>query len=366
VRVGINTLACDPTRSGGDATYVRELVRHLPAVAPDDEYVVFVAPWNQRLFPPASPRLRYVDCPAPAGSFVARAVWEQVCLPRYIERSNIDVLHAPVNVAPLTARCPVVLTLHEAEPFMRRMSMPAVLRVYWRVLRTASARKARRILAVSEASGNELIRYMRVPRSRLSVVRHGVDTDRFTPRPDGQRGEHLLWVGRAYPRKNLPRLVEAYASLPVEVRRRHALVLSGVDGWDTQRLLDRISARGVADTVRVTGRLPDAHLVEAYRAARLFVFPSLHEAFGLPVLEALACGTPVLAADIPALHEVGDDVVDYARPDRVSEMTTKMAELLSRDGAIERARALGPAYAQRFSWAATAAQTSAVYALAVA
>jgi glycosyltransferase involved in cell wall biosynthesis len=207
---------------------------------------------------------------------------------------------------------------------------------------------------------------MRVPRSKLSVVHHGVDVERFTPPSDGLRGDHLLWVGRAYPRKNLPRLVDAYASLPADVRAAHALVLSGVEGWDSQRLLARIRARSVSDTVRTTGRLSDTELLDAYRGARLFVFPSLHEAFGLPVLEALACGTPVLASDIPALHEVGDDIVEYTKPDQVSDMADKMAQSLANTAAVERARQYGPGHARRFSWAATAAQTSAVYAIAAA
>ncbi|MBV9580251.1 MAG: glycosyltransferase family 4 protein [Chloroflexi bacterium] len=342
------------------------MVRHLPAVDTNTELVVFVAPWNQSLFAPLGPRVREVVCPVPSGSFVARAVWEQTHLPRLVREARLDVLHAPVNVAPLQVRCPVVLTLHEAEPFMRTTSMPAVLRLYWRLLRSASARKARRIVTVSDAARDELVRYMRVPRSRLSVVRHGVDVDRFTPAPDGRRGEHLLWVGRAYPRKNLPRLVDAYASLPVSVRQRHWLVLSGVDGWDSQRLLARVGAHAGVDTIRMTGRVTDAELVDAYRQARLFVFPSLHEAFGLPVLEALACGTPVLAADIPALREVGDDVVAYARPDHVADMADKMAQLLAGEAATERAREHGPQHARRFSWSSTAAQTSAVYAMAAA
>jgi alpha-1,3-rhamnosyl/mannosyltransferase len=366
MRVGINTLACDPTRSGGDATYVRELVRHLPVGNPEHEYVVFVAPWNQSLFCEAGFRVQYITCPVPAGSFVARAIWEQVHLPRLVRDAHVDVLHAPVNVAPLQVRCPVVLTLHEAEPFMRRSPMPPALKLYWRVLRTTSARKARRIVAVSDAAAKELVRYMRVPRSKLSVVHHGVDVERFTPPSDGLRGDHLLWVGRAYPRKNLPRLVDAYASLPADVRAAHALVLSGVEGWDSQRLLARIRARSVSDTVRTTGRLSDTELLDAYRGARLFVFPSLHEAFGLPVLEALACGTPVLASDIPALHEVGDDIVEYTKPDQVSDMADKMAQSLANTAAVERARQYGHGHARRFSWVATAAQTSAVYAIAAA
>src|SRR5438552_98699 len=136
MRVGINTLACVPNRSGGDATYVRELVRHLRLVDPDTTYILFVTTWNRELFPPPSPNLRHVVCPVPRGSFVVRALWEQLVLPTYLRTANLHLLHAPVNVAPLAAPCLTILTLLEAEPFMPTSVMPAPLRFYWRALRS--------------------------------------------------------------------------------------------------------------------------------------------------------------------------------------------------------------------------------------
>jgi glycosyltransferase involved in cell wall biosynthesis len=364
MRVGINTLACAPDRSGGDATYVRELVRHLPTIDPDGTYVLFVAPWNRDWFPQAGRNLEHMVCPVPAGSFVVRALWEQLVLPRYVQKARLHVLHAPVNVAPLAAECPTLLTLHEAEPFMPGSRMPPPLRVYWRTLRTASARRAARILAVSRAAAEELVRFMHVSSSKLGVVYHGVDTRRFRPPVDGHREHFILWVGRSYPRKNLLHLVEAYALLPASIRASHPLVMLGVEGWGSARVHERVQALGLDGCIRFLGRVSDDELPRWYRRARLFVFPSLHEAFGLPVLEALASATPVVCSDLAALREVAGDAAEFANPYSAPELANRIHASLRDPSSLERAAHAGPRRARLFSWTATASATRREYARA--
>ena len=367
MRVGLNTLACMPGRSGGDATYVRELVRHLEAVDPQSEYVLFVAPWNQHLFPPPSGRLQHIVCRAPGGSFAARVVWEHTLLPRLVEAARLDLFHAPVNVAPAYLRTPFVLTLLEAEPFMPDSRIPVPLLAYWRLARAWSARRARTVVAISEAAALELMRYMHLPARKLTVIHLGVDDTRFPAPADAPRDGYLLWVGRSYPRKNLVRLVEAYSALSPDLRSSHPLVLVGVEGWDDARLRRRVRELGLEAVghVRFAGRVPDESLPEWYRKASLFVFPSLHEAYGLPVLEALASGTPVLASDIPALREVAGDAVDYVSPTDCQAMTAAMHRMLTSPELADQRRARGLKRVQQFSWRATAEATHAVYARAL-
>ena len=364
MRIGINTLAIDPRRPGGDATYVRELATHLSAMDSADEYVLFVAPWNRALFPPPGARVQHVLCHVPPGSLVLRAVWEQTVLPRVIRAARVDILHAPVNVSPLRVTVPSVLTLLEAEPFMPQSLMPVPLRLYWRVLRSASARKAARLLAISESSKDELVRYMRLPAKKISAIHLGIDTDRFRPDPDQQREPYILWVGRSYPRKNLLRLADAYARLPVHLRQQYPLVLLGGRGWADAGLKEHVRMLGLSDHVRFVGRETDAELPRWYQRARLFVFPSLHEAFGLPVLEALACGTPVLAGDIPALREVAGDAASFANPYSVESLADAILRHLEDPSALSVAAAAGPARARQFTWRRAAEETSVAYRLA--
>ncbi len=367
LRVAINTLALDPRRPGGDGTYVRELIRHLVRLDNSSEYTLLVAPWSVSLFPAPGRTVRHVVCPVPARSLAVRALWEQLALPRFIQRARVDVVHAPVNVSPLAARSPIVLTLLEAEPFMPHSEIPIPLGVYWRVLRSASARKASRVLAISEHSLQELVQYMRLPAHKASAVHLGIDTDRFQPlSPEQHRDEYILWVGRSYPRKNLARLIQAYAMLPGSLRHKHPLVLLGVPGWADARLREEVRALDMQQQVRFVGRARDDELPGWYQRARLFVFPSLHEAFGLPVLEALACGTPVLAADIPALREVAGSAASYVDPASTTDIARSLERLLIDRSSMLKAGAFGPLRASEFSWDRAARATHAAYALAAA
>jgi glycosyltransferase involved in cell wall biosynthesis len=366
MKVGVNTLAYVPGRSAGDGTYVRELVKHLPNVQGDVEYVLFVAPWNRSALPAAGGRVRQVVCPVPAGSFAVRVLWEQVVLPRSMRRARLDVFHAPVNVTALAGRCPTVLTLHEAEPFMPGAEMPPALRAYWRVFRSASARKATRLLAVSDSAKRELVRYMRVPPTKVTTVHLGVDTRRFVPPADRERDRYVLWIGRSYPRKNLPRLLDAYARLSAELRGGHPLVLLGVPGWTDAQVRRRVRELDLEPHVRFIGTVPYADLPTWYQRARLFVFPSLHEAFGLPVLEALACGTPVLAGDIPALREVAGEAASYVDPASTVALAHELERLLLAEDVTRWALEAGPPRAKAFSWERAAQATVCAYRAALA
>src|SRR5581483_5098551 len=150
---------------GGDTVYVRHMVKHLPRVAPDVDWVFFTHPAARALLPAEPPNAKYVECPIPSSSIAARVLWEQLLLPLWIGKQAPDLLHAPVNVAPLACPIPTVLTLHEAEPFMppAEAAMPAALRVWWRFVRKRSAQRARRIITVSQAAKDQLIRYMGLP-----------------------------------------------------------------------------------------------------------------------------------------------------------------------------------------------------------
>ena len=359
--MGITTLACVPRRSGGDATYVRALVAHLPAVDPGVRYVLFAARWNAGLFR-AAPNVRIVPCAVPAGSFALRALWEQAMLPVLAARAGLDVFHAPVNVAPLALAQPLVLTLHEAEPFLPTTQMPGWLRRYWQVTRGLSARRARRILAVSGVAADEIAGAMRLPRAALTVVHHGVDLGRFSPRgPRRAPPGYLLWIGQAYPRKNLDTLVRSYALLARQGAQPPPLHVLGAAGWRDAEVRRLVGELGLGERVRFEGWVPDAELAAWYRGAALLVVPSLHEAFGLPVLEALACGTPVLCADQPALREVGGEValfVNAREPERLAE---GIARALGDPALRARVAEAGPARARRFSWSAAAAATLDVY-----
>ncbi|MBV8715977.1 MAG: glycosyltransferase family 4 protein [Chloroflexi bacterium] len=359
MRIGVNALAVSPERPGGDVTYVLEMVRRCPSISPNLEWVVFETPWAQKLIGELPSNTRRVVCRIPHRSLPARALWEQAVLPRLAERERLDVLFAPVNVAPATYRGRVVLTLHEAEPFMPSNAIPGPLVLWWRVLRGISARRADRILTVTEFARQELVRWMGLPGERIAVVHLGVDVDRFTNAsafPTRTLGQpYVLWVGRPYPRKGLDTLLSAFAALRGRGRPER-LVLVGPPGWNEAFIQQRIARefRGGA-VVRVPAMWGE--LASWYAGAAVFAFPSIYETFGLPVLEAMAAGSPVVASDIPALREVAGDAAVYAKPADAAALAQSLTCVLDDSDLRGRLRKRGLARAMAFEWHVTAQRT---------
>ncbi len=367
MRIGINALAVVPGRSGGDGRYVRELVRELVRLEHANRYFLFVAPWNEEWFSFEAPNMRRVMCYAPQ-AFSARAVWEQAVLPILCAQLRLDLFHAPINVAPLAVTCPIVLTLHEAEPYMFPRDIPLPILAYWLVLRRASAYRARQVITVSESSKRDLIRYMGLAADKITVTLLGVAAARFATRgpdeaalPSGVRRPYLLWIGRTYPRKNVVRVVEAFRLLK-EKGLAHQLVLVGVSGWGNPALRRALDALGALRAeVTLIGFLNDDGLAPLYRQADAFVFPSLHETFGLPVLEAMAAGTPVVTSATTATAEVAGEAAILVDP------TSSVAIARGIEQALREERPDGPLVsagrhrAGSFSWARTAEMTLEVY-----
>jgi glycosyltransferase involved in cell wall biosynthesis len=366
MRVALDALAVDPARPGGDASYVRALVQHLPLVDDDLQLTVFVERSARPLFAASVPHVRYVTCTLPWRSLVLRALWEQAVLPTFVRRAQPDVVHSPINVSPLAISTPTVLTLHEAEPFMPDNRIPVPLLLWWRVMRRASAHRARLVLVVSESAKSDVERWMRVPASRIRAIPLAVDHRRFAPGPALAHRDKpfILWVGRPYPHKGLVTLIRAFAQLRTS-GRREALILAGPPGWTDTAIADELRRLDCAEDVQ---RLPAItnDLQGWYRAASVFAFPSERESFGLPVLEAMACGTPTVAGDIRALRDVGGDAVLYAAPGDDSALAHALNRVLSEPALRSRLADAGPKRAAAFSWSETARRTALEYRRVVA
>ena len=358
LRIGINALAVSPERPGGDVTYVIELARRLPTLSPDIDQRVFATREAASLIGELPTNAQYVICQLPSRSIVIRVLWEQTALIPKLSGAGLDLLHAPVNVAPIGFRSRTVLTLHEAQPFMPASGIPLPLVAWWRVMRRISARQATRIVTVSDAAREELARWMSLDPDRIHVVHLGLDHERFTPAarnsPHPLGGErYVLWVGRPYPRKNVGTLLAAFAELR-RAGRTERLVLLGPPGWADAKLRQRISQFEPGSVLRYPSVWDE--LAGWYAHASVFAFPSYQETFGLPILEALACDTPVVAGDIPALREIGGDAADYVSPTSARDLAAAIERLLDVD-TDDAARQKGYERAAHFDWNVTAAKT---------
>ena len=254
-----------------------------------------------------------------------------------------DVLHCTTYYGPLRPRVPTVVTVHDLAVFRHPETFPRWTRTYVPFVVPRVLRAARRVIAVSEFTAAELEALLRVPREKISVVPNAVD-ETFTP--DGPRadGEYVLAVGTLEPRKNLARAVEAAARIGVELR------VVGARGWGG------VEARGA--NVKWLGEVDDDELARQYRGARCVVYPSFYEGFGLPVLEAMACGAAVVTSAGGATGEVAGDAAVLVDPLDVASIAAGLEAAIARR---EELRPLGLVRAGAFSWDDAARLTRAVY-----
>ena len=322
MRVGFDVSPLVQTRAG-TARHVRALLSELEAV-PDVEI--------RRLRFPGRSR----------AATVARDVgWYLAALP--LAARGVDVLHCPTFRAPLRSSVPFVVTVHDLAVLKHPELFNRWTRRYSALVVPRVVRAAARVIAVSEFTRREVVETLRVPEDRVRVVRNAVDPI-FTPEGPSAQGEFVLAVGTLEPRKNLARVVQAARRVGVELR------VVGALGWGDVDI--------AADGVRWLGDVPDGELAELYRGALCFVYPSLYEGFGLPVLEAMACGAPVVTAAGGALEELADGAAVLVDPLDPAAIADGLARA---DARRDELRRRGIERAQQFTWDAAAEATAAVY-----
>ncbi|WOP20093.1 glycosyltransferase family 1 protein [Raineyella sp. LH-20] len=266
-------------------------------------------------------------------------------------RLRADVVHCPANFGPAFSPVPVVLTIHDLISFRFPEYVPGRLAGIQRTLLRAGARSARRVLTVSTATATDLAEHLALPSEKVTVVPPAGSGRR--PAGVTRRTDLLFSLGNRMPHKNFVGLLEALA-LIVPARRPH-LVITG--GGPDDPLTAEVARLGLADWVDLAGWLPSEEVDQLYAEATLLVFPTLFEGFGLPVLEAMSAGCPVLCTDLPVLHEVAGDAAAYVDSRDPQALADAIAALL--DDPAERARlaVAGSARAAEFSWERTAEQT---------
>jgi glycosyltransferase involved in cell wall biosynthesis len=286
-----------------------------------------------------------------------------------LRKERVDLLHALAFVTPLLSRCPSVVTIYDLSFLLYPESFRRAKRSYLGLFTRLSARRARRIIAISESTKRDVVRLLGVPPEKVEVVYCGID-EAFRPLAEDQvaafRSQHglperfILFVGTIEPRKNVTRLIEAFADLRFAICDLR-LVIGGAKGWFYQDVFARVEELGLQGEVMFPGYIPVSELPLWYNAAELFVYPSLHEGFGLPPLEAMACGTPVVAANTSSLPEVVGEAGLTVDPLDVEGLAEAMRRVLGDDALQQEMRKRGLQRARGFSWTKTAQETVQVY-----
>jgi glycosyltransferase involved in cell wall biosynthesis len=302
-----------------------------------------------------------------------RIAWEQMVLPLHLQRMRADGVHGLVNILPLSGRTPGLVTVHDLSFLHLPEKLPASRRWYLSHLCRASVEKAQHVIAVSQQTADDLMRFFGLPASKISVIHNGV-AGHFRPgdpaavadfrRQRGLPARFVFYLGTLEPRKNLEMLVRAYAgwlrSATGEDREIH-LVLAGAKGWYYETIFQQVAALGLAGQVHFPGFIAERELPDWYRAAELFVYPSLFEGFGLPVLEAMACGTPVLCSQAKSLLEIGDEAVLTFPVESETGLADGFHRFFTDEALRAELRQRGLAQAAQFTWQRTAAATYQCY-----
>jgi len=373
VRVALNAqlLSTAATyRSAGISRVIQHLLTELPAVAGGERFVVF-APEdraNRDLLAPPTYAARLTRLPMHRP--VMRIAWEQTVLPFELRRVRAELLHALGFVSPFAWRGPTVVTTYDLS-FMR---YPHVLnrsnRTYLRTFCPPSLRRADRVITISEHARREVIELCGVKPERVTAILLAAD-ERFRPAsPQATSAfreakrlpeRFVLYLGTLEPRKNVDVLVRAYARLRQHGSVDHELVLAGDRGWQYGSIFALVRELGLEPFVRFPGFVPDDEQALWYSSATVFAYPSLYEGFGLPLLEAMACGTPVVASRSSSLPEVVGDAGVLVDPNDSEGLSQALSQLLEDDGRRRSLAAAGEARAKTFSWRRMATETLQVY-----
>jgi len=352
--------------AAGVGRYARNLARALDGLLPRENLMIFLT----RDAPPVMDTVgTAIRAPFPTPNEYARASWEQTLVPVQVARRGVTVYHSPNYILPFGLRVPAVVTIHDLA-FLRRDLQPLRSQVYLRALTAFAVRRARAIVAVSDYTRRCVEARYPGAAGRVSVIYEGVDPDLAAPSPAELaafrsrlpfREPFFLFVGTPEPRKNLVRLLQAFEVLVRDDQLPHRLVLIGGRGWKTAALMRALRHSPVRDRVVCPGFVSDAELRLWYAAAAAFVYPSLEEGFGLPPLEAMASGTPVIASATSAFPEVVGDAGVLVAPTDVGAIARAMHRCATDSALSHRLRAAGPRRARRFSWQTTAQHYLAVY-----
>ena len=358
-----------PARPVGAGVYTVELVRELAARDVTDLHLVTRQADTVRWSDLAPKATLHPEVPE---ARPRRLLWEQTGAPRLATRVGADLWHGPHYTLPLRLGIPSVVTVHDLTFFEHPEWHERSKVVFFRSMIRSSTRRAGAVIAVSGHTRDRLQAVL-APTVPVIVAPHGVDHARFTPADThdlprlaalGIRPPYVAFAATLEPRKDVPTLVDAFARVAPDHPDLH-LVLAGRDGWGAVAVRDAAAASGVTTRIARVGWMDDAVLPAFFRQAEAVAYPSLEEGFGLPALEALACGAVLVTTTGSAMEEVVGDAAVLVRPRDPAGLSTALTRALTDTTLRDRLRADGPRRAQDFTWAASVDQHLAAYATAL-
>ncbi len=359
MRIGINALYLIPGGVGGTEIYLRSLLDALAQVDSDNEYLIWTNRETETSLVPRSPNFRGLSMSVSARNRPARILCEQTALPLQVRRQKIDVLLNPGFTAPILSTCPQVTVFHDLQhkrhpEYFRWFDLP-----FWRLLLFAAAHRSRRLIAVSEATAQDLHRFYSLPEEKICVVNHGVDPAFFSIEKAPAAPPFMLAVSTLHPHKNLDSLLRAFARF-AQYHPEYRLVCAGLKGFHTESLENLCKELALEGRVTFTGWIPREKLYTLFAQATAFVYPSRFEGFGMPIIEALAAGLPTACASVEPMAGIAGSAAVLFDPEEENALYTALETICFDHHERLRLSSAGPLQAARFTWEAAARKTLSV------
>lgn len=367
MRIGIEAQRIFRTNKHGMDYVVLEEIKELQKSDVRNEYFVFVAPGEDRCLKD-SKNVHIIEI---GNNFYP--LWEQFSLPRAVNQLNLDMLHCTSNTAPIRCKVPLILTLHDIIFLESRdkSNKSFYQDMGWRYRRFVVPRilkKCKRIITVSDFEFNNIITKLQIPEEKMVMIYNGYnkwfrpveDTELIYQQYIEEPG-YFFFLGNTDPKKNTERTLIAYSKYLEMSDVKRKLLMADLDRGYLDEIIDRNDIGNIRDHIVMPGYIKNADLPYIYNNAFAFLYTSLRESFGIPLLEAMACGTPVITSNTSSMPEIGGSEVIMVNPLNVNEITEKML-LLEKDKALyQKQKDIGIIRAQQFSWEYTAEQLLTVY-----
>lgn len=370
MKIAINTLAMKSFKHGM-GRYTGSLVNALLKIDTRNQYLLYVSNLNAKYFEVkdnSQVKLKFVT-----SNRALRLLWEQTFLPWDLRKEKVDIFFGPAFTVPLFRTCKQVVAILDLTWFKHREKHIWIKQLYFRTLMPLSVRQTEKVIVISKSTKKDLVEILKVPGDKIAVTYlgassafrvvedqkelSGIRTKYNLPR------QFILFIGVLEPRKNIPGLIKAFSRLKKDCYLSCKLVIGGGRsyGWKNKEIFQVIEDLGLDKEIILTDFIPEKDLPALYNLADLFVLPSFYEGFGLPILEAQACGCPVITSNISSMPEVGGDAALFVDPDDIKELAEAMRKILTGDKLKAEMIKKGFENLKRFSWEKAARETLKVF-----
>lgn len=368
MKIGIITDFIDGNK-GGIRIYTCNLIKQLNTIDKSNKYYLIHGESKDNQIYKANEEILVKKYSLSKGS---TAIWRYISTPLKLKSMNqLDIVHDTYEIGPLSVKMPFkkIITVHDLSPFLFPNTFSSSNVLFHKLFFSKTLRSVDKIITVSENTKCDLVTHFNVPEDKIKVIFNGVDP-KFKPLDKNDVNQsinkyninfpYILYVGTLEPRKNLPTLLKAYSQLKKK-NINHKLVIAGRKGWKYHDIFETIDKLNIKNEVIFTGYVLENDLPALYNAASLFVYPSIYEGFGLPPLESMACGTPVITSNTSSLPEVVGNAGITVNPKDIDMLATAMYEVLTNDSLMKEMTKKGLERAKLFSWKSCAVETLKVY-----